>query len=867
MRSMADFIRRRFGRMLSYIGRHRAPSSAAKLAASHGSDSAQFDQAYALHLQGQLNAAETTYQALLRKYPEDFDLLHLLGMIQGQRGNFTEAAELVKRSLAINPGSMAALSTFGNCLRGLGRYAEALPCYDKALAMQPNNLDALCNRGATLRDLGRLAEALDCYDRALDADPDCSNAHFSQGIVLGKLSRYAEAYNSYGRALALDPQNREALNNRGMALRRLGRYPDALASFEQALVLCPDDPIALCGRGTILHDLERYADALVSLDQALAICPKYAEALMNRGATLRELHRHAEALDSIESAIRLDSNFAAAHFYRGVVLGDLNRFEEALICYGQTLRLQPHNVEAHNNRGTMLRALSRHGDALRSYDLARALRPDHPSLLFNRGNLLLDLKRMEEAVEDFARLVTVEPDYKFGHSYLLHAKMSCCNWRDLNSLRSEISERTQQGKRSAHPFNVLSMLKSADSLRRSAEIYAAQIGPGTSLLAPVSRASRTGDRICIGYVSGEFRHQATSILVTELFERHDTGRFKLIAFDNGWDDGSTIRNRQKKVFAHMVDISRLGDWEAATVIRDFQVDILVDLNGYFGHGRTGVFSHRPAPVQVNWLGFPGTLGADYMDYIVADARIIPKEHESYYSEKVVCLPDTYQVNDSKREISPHTPTRAELCLPSRGFVFCSFNNNFKITPEVFDVWMRLLGKVQDSVLWLLEDNVAASRNLRSEAAARGIAPERLIFAPRMALPDHLARHRLADLFLDTLPCNAHTTASDALWAGLPLVSCMGKAFAGRVAGSLLHAIGLPELITESLAEYETLALKLATTPVMLADLRSKLARNRHTHPLFDTDRFRRHLESAYTTMYQRWSRGEAPASILVSPQE
>jgi predicted O-linked N-acetylglucosamine transferase (SPINDLY family) len=861
---MADFIRPRFARMLSYIGRHKTPSSAARLAASHGRDSAQFDQAYALHLQGQLNAAETAYQALLQRHPNDFDLLHLLGMIQGQRGNFTEAAALVKQALAIDPGSMAALSTFGNCLRGLHRHSEALACYDKALAVQPDNADALCNRGATLRDLGRLAEALDSYDRALDVDLDCSTAHFNRGIVLAELKRYAEACDSYDRALTLDPQNREALNNRGMALRSIRRHPEALASFEQVLALCPDDPIALCNCGTALHDLERYADAVVSYSQALAICPKYAEALINRGATLRQLHRHVEALDSIESAIRLDPDSAVAHFYRGVVLGDLNRFEEALTCYGETLRLQPYNVEAHNNRGTMLRALRRHDDALRSYDLARAVRPDHPSLLFNRGNLLLDLKRMEEAVEDFARLVLVEPDYKFAQSYLLHAKMSCCDWRDLYAIRAEISARTQQGKRSAHPFNVLGVFSSAAELRRCAEIYASQQGPRTSSLAPVSRASRTGDRICIGYVAGEFRHQATSILMTELFERHDTGRFKLIAFDNGWDDGSAIRKRQEKVFAHMVDISRLGDWQAATVIRDFQVDILVDLNGYFGHGRTGVFSHRPAPIQVNWLGFPGTLGADYMDYIVADPRIIPKEHEVYYSEKVVRLPDTYQVNDSKREISPHTPTRAESRLPARGFVFCSFNNNFKITPEVFDVWMRLLGKVQDSVLWLLEDNAAASRNLRSEAAARGIAPERLIFAPRMSLPDHLARHRLADLFLDTVPCNAHTTASDALWAGLPLVSCMGKTFAGRVAGSLLHAIGLPELITENLAEYEALALKLATTPAFLADLRSRLARNRHTHPLFDIDRFRRHLESAYTTMYQRWSRGEAPASILVS---
>jgi predicted O-linked N-acetylglucosamine transferase (SPINDLY family) len=272
-------------------------------------------------------------------------------------------------------------------------------------------------------------------------------------------------------------------------------------------------------------------------------------------------------------------------------------------------------------------------------------------------------------------------------------------------------------------------------------------------------------------------------------------------------------------------------------------------------------------VQVNWLGFPGTLGAGYMDYIIGDAHTIPAGHDAYYSEKVARLPDTYQVNDSKRAISARTPTRAEAGLPATGFVFCCFNNNYKITPDVFGIWMRLLHQVDHSVLWLLEGNTAVSRNLRSEAVARGVSPEQLIFAPRMDLPDHLARHRLADLFLDTLPCNAHTTASDALWAGLPVLTCMGSTFAGRVAGSLLHAVGLPDLVTGNLRDYEALALKLATTPALLSELRTRLADNRTTHPLFDTDRFSRHIESAYVTMMERWARGESPASFTVSPKE
>ena len=352
-----------------------------------------------------------------------------------------------------------------------------------------------------------------------------------------------------------------------------------------------------------------------------------------------------------------------------------------------------------------------------------------------------------------------------------------------------------------------------------------------------------------------------------LFETHDKQRFELYAFDNGWDDGSATRQRIARAFDEIIPIAGVADEAAAALIRQHEIDILVNLNGYFGQARTDVFGLRPAPVQVNYLGFPGTLGAAYMDYIVADRTVIPPDEQAFYMEKVVYLPDTYQANDSSRNISPLTPTRSAAGLPENAFVFCCFNNNYKITPSLFDVWMRLLQRVPTSVLWLFADNPAAASNLRAAAAQSGVAPERLVFARHVALGDHLARHRLADLFLDTLPYNAHTTASDALWAGLPLITCRGTTFPGRVAASLLEAIGLPEMITLSLEEYAALATRLATTPVLLAAVREKLATNRDTHPLFDTGRFCRHLEAAYTTMWDRHQRGETPAGFAVAPIE
>jgi len=437
----------------------------------------------------------------------------------------------------------------------------------------------------------------------------------------------------------------------------------------------------------------------------------------------------------------------------------------------------------------------------------------------------------------------------------------CCDWEQLIQIKDSIEKDIQAGKRSAEPFGYQGISNSARDLRLCAEIYAATFARPQTQLWAGERYNNT--KIRIGYLSGEFRDQATSVLITQLFELHDKNRFELFAFDSGWDDGSTIRGRIEKAFNQIIDIAGLQDLAAAATIKQRQIDILIDLNGYFGLARQGVLSHKPCPIQVNYLGFPGTIGADYMDYILADRHVIPPDHADFYAEKVVYLPDSYQVNDSKRNIAERTPSRAEFKLPETGFIFCCFNSSYKITPDVFDIWMRLLSKVGGSVLWLLENNEAASRNLRREAAQRGVAPGRVVFAAKIRLDEHLSRHRLADLFLDTLPYNAHTTASDALWAGLPVLTCMGGTFPGRVAGSLLNAVGLPEMITHSLEHYEALALELATAPAMLSDIRARLARNRTTHSLFNTDRFRRHIESAYITMWERYQRGEPLESFAV----
>jgi len=420
------------------------------------------------------------------------------------------------------------------------------------------------------------------------------------------------------------------------------------------------------------------------------------------------------------------------------------------------------------------------------------------------------------------------------------------------------------GKRVLTPIQATAIVPSVSDQLICSRIWAADQSPPAA--EPLWRGENyRHERIRLAYLSADFHSHATAALMAGVFEAHDRQRFETIAVSYGPDDGSFMRARLTSAFDRFLDVRNKSDLEIGRMLRAHEVDIAIDLKGYTQDSRSGILALRAAPVQVHYLGFPGTMGAPYVDYILADRTVIPAEHVSQYSERIVTLPDSYQCNDRARPIAPVTPSRADAGLPETGFVFCSFNNSFKIGPQLFDLWMRLLKQVDASVLWLLQDNPAAARNLKREAERRGVAADRLVFAPRDNLDRHLARQRLADLFLDTLPYGAHTTASDALWAGVPVLTCAGDTFAGRVAASLLHAAGLPEMITYTLDDYEELALKLVRDAGTLSAITRKLRDNRETSPLFDTVRITRHLEAAYTHMWERSQRGESPEHFAVAP--
>jgi protein O-GlcNAc transferase len=715
-------------------------------------------------------------------------------------------------------------------------------------------------RALALHQAGRLAEAEPLYLKSLSTNGDFYPALHLMGLIRLQQGRVTEALPYIERALTLQPDAPETLANYGIALEGTGRYGEALAALERVVRLSSNDGRAWSNRGALLSKLHRNEEALADFNRAVALDPTYAEAWMNRGLILMATNRPEEALESYDRVLQLRPDYMEVRNSRGLALKAMGQAGAALSEFNRVLQEKPEHVRAWVNRATVLAAMGEVDQELQSYDRALAIQPDMPEALIGRASCLKTSRNdLAGAIADQERAVATQPNYPYARGDLLHMKMQAADWRDLAYEHAALDHGVRAGERVIQPYVYQSLSSSPADLLASARIYAQDNYPP---LSPPHRRGRREGKIRLGYLCGEFRAQATMHLAVGLLEHHDRARFEVTGFDNSLEDGSPMRRRVIAAFDKFKPIQTLSDREAAHLITRDEIDILVNLNGYFGTPRTGVFAHRPAPLQVNYLGFPGSMGADYMDYILADAEVIPTGEEQFYSEKVVRLPGTYQINDDLRP-RPTPSTRAEHGLREMDFVFCHFNYSYKITPEMFALWLRLLQNVPSSVLWLLESNALFAANLRREATRAGVDPTRLIFAPPIEISAHLSRLALGDLFLDSLPYNAHTTASDALWAGLPLITCRGTAFAGRVAASLLRAVGLPELITNSLDEYESLALTLAKDRALLQSYRDRLTRDPTRLPLFDTVSTTRRIEAAYTEMMARWEKGEMPAGFAV----
>ena len=847
---------------------------------------------------GRLPEAEACFQQVLQSQPDDPTLWRLLGIVAIQQQHYSSAIERLNRAIELDPNAPNPYSTLGAVYLTQQKWPEAIECFQTTTRLQPSDASAHAKLGGAYQLQGKMAEAIAAYQQALQLQPDAHQIHINLGTVYlqaGNVDKAIASYHqalqlqpdlsslhaklgqiyqgqgslgraiaSYQRALQLQPDFYQVHSNLGNAYQTQGKCEEAIASYHRSLQLQPEDPETLNNLGNAHLEQGNLDRAIDSYQQALRLKPDFYEVLNNLGNALRQQGKFEAAIASYRQALQLQPNDPETLTNLGTAYQLQRKFEEAIASYQQALQLQPDFYPAHSNLGNAFKGQGKFDEAIACYHQALQLQPDFHPALCNLGSAYQEQGNLTEAIASYERALQLRPDYPEVLKEYVWVRRGICSWDGLSALEQSLISASQSDRWAASPFPMLA-IGDDSPMQLAAAKHFCRNAIGNSLSPLWTGQKYRHDKIRLAYLSGDYREHPVAYLIAELFELHDRSRFELVAISFGPDDRSPMRQRMERAFDRFIDVRQMSDLETAQLMRDLEIDIAIDLAGYTQHCRSQILAYRPAPIQVNYLGYPGTMGADFIDYILVDPFIVPPDQQPYFAEQLVHLPDCYQVNDSQRAIAARTPSRQDCGLPAEGFVFCSFNNSYKITPTLFGIWMRLLDAVPDSVLWLLGNNELVESNLRQAARARKVNPDRLVFAPRRPLPEHLARHRLADLFLDTLPYNAHTTASDALWVGLPVLTCAGQSFASRVAGSLLQAIGLPELVTHSLTDYEALALKLATQPDLLREINRKLAQNRLSTPLFDSDRFRCNIEAAYRQMRSIWQRGEQPRAFAVHP--
>jgi predicted O-linked N-acetylglucosamine transferase (SPINDLY family) len=754
-----------------------------------------------------------------------------------------------------------------------GQMEAAIPEFQRVIALVPRHLPSLTHLGIALSQTGRQQEAITALKRAIGIDARHAVLHYALGGALLAVGDFARAVPAYRAALAREPTFADAANGLGVALKQQGDRAAAAESFRLAIRLKPDSAEAHSNLGSMLLDQGDRAGAVESLCASLALRPHDASTLQELAAAAVDHARDllargdaAAAAAALERALMQPGlpDQVAARLELGTAYDQQGRALDAIALFESAVGLAPDSAIAHYTLGSALHRTGRLPSALLSYDRALAIDPSHRSAHAQRGFVFESQGQLSDAIECFRTALSLGDDADLpALAGLVSCGVRLCDF-DLVEENVQRLRALDGGIETIHPFVLLSVSNDPAEQLRAGRATANAAIRRSAPLAPIGAHPRH-ERLRVAYVSPDFREHPVAILLAPLLERHDRSRFEVIGIALNPPDETPVGQRVRAACDQLHVVWEKSDAEVAQMMRELEIDIAVDMAGFTTGNRTAVFASRPAPLQVSYLGFAGSMGASYIDYVVADPVIAPPEAQPHYAEAIVRLPDTYQVNDTHYSIAEHTPSRAELGLPERGFVFCCFNNSFKLTADVFAIWMRLLSSVPDSVLWLAATRSEVVTNLRERARALGVDPSRLVFAPRVPdRADHLARYRHADLFLDTLPFNAHATATDALWCGVPVLTATGATFAGRVGTSLLRTLDVQdELVCDDLQSYEARALELARDPARLAALREKIARNRPTSQLFDTDRFRRHIEAAYEEMWCRYRRGERPASFGV----
>lgn len=731
------------------------------------------------------------------------------------------------------------------------------------LAKKRNTHDDILKIGALCLQNNRIQDALIIFNILANSPSNDVRVFYNLGLIYQTLNRNHEALDAYDKALKILPDDIETLINKCSLLNDLHDSIAALKIANHVITLKPQIPQAWLNKGLAQISLHQLNDGINSYHQALRLDNKYCEAWTNLAVAYFLQGKLQESLEACDTSISINPNNAEAHLNKATILIEIKQYKKSIAELDQVLALSPNNYKALSNKGLALTQLRQFDAAINCLDSAINLNPNHPNSWFNKGLLLSEVSKYDESIICFQKLFSLEPNIDWADGELIHTKMKICLWEDdfdkqIESLKNKILV----GQKVISPFALLPIIDDPKLHKDCSEIFIkTTVNSYTESINVINK----NKKIKVGYFSADFHNHATSYLMAEFFELHNKNDFEIYAFSYGPNNLDEFQKRLKCAFNQFIDVSNSTNFEILELCQELNIDIAVDLKGYTQDARIELFSLRLAPIQIQYLGYPGTLAADYYDYVVADKIVISDINREFFTEKVIYLPNCYQVNDSKKIIPDKKFLREELGLPIDGFVFCCFNNNYKITPIIFDSWMRILENVPNSVLWLYEDNDFVSKNIKTEASKRNIDPNRIIFAKKMSLSDHLSRYYLADLFLDTFPYNAHTTASDALWCGLPLITISGNSFASRVARSLLRATNLEDdLATLSFEEYETLAINLAKNPEKLSFIRSQLISNRFKCRLFDTSLFTKYVEDAYKKVISNKKLGLPNVDVFIN---
>ena len=797
---------------------------------------------------GEIEEAQQLYQAVLQAFPMNK---------RAQKG--LAALNKSKQSAATQSPPQEVINQLIN-LYNQGQLGAVVEQAQAFTEQYPEAFIIWNILGAANKGLGRVQAASEAFKKVTELNPTYADGFSNLGITLKDQGKFDEAIASYNKALSLKPDYADAYNNMGNALQDQGKPDEAIASFNKALSLKPDYAEAYNNMGAALKDQGKLDEAIASYNKALSLKSDYAEAYYNMGKALRDQGKLDDAIKAYSKALSLKPDYAGAYNNMGNALKDQGKPDEAIASYKKALSLKPDYAEAYNNMGVALKDQGKLEEAIEAYNKALSIKPDYAGAYNNMGIALQDQGKLDDAIKAYSKALSLKPDYAEALSQAYHTSALMSEWANTSALSGSLLSGKLHGQQSVYGLLALADKPSMHLEKTNGLIIEKY---KNTPRFEITRG-QYHKRIKIGYFSSYFRSHPVSVLSTRMLEHTNREQFEIFGFHYGPDTDDKYSLRLKHTFDHFVNVSTMTDKQIAESALKKGIDIAIEFNGFMAGARIGILAHRPAPIQINYLAYPGTMGGDFYDYIIADEVVIPNENKEHYSENIIYLPNCYMPQDNTRRITKRPVSRADVSLPEHGFVFCCFNNSFKISPREFDIWAKLLNKVNRSVLWLMKSNKWSEKNLRNEASKRGVDPNRLVFADKLPLEEHLGRLRLADLFLDTFNFNAHTTASDALWAGVPIVTKIGKSFAARVAASLLTAIELPELITTTEKEYEALALSLAKNPNKFMKIKSKLAEKKNSAPLFDTETYTKNLELAYVQAYKRYKDGLPPAEFKVS---